>query len=162
MIRLEGDPVLKQPCRDFDFDDDFPRLLAERLYRAMMAERGAGLAAPQLGQAVRAFVIRRAGGWTACFNPKINERSATEVTEPEGCLSYPGIFVRVPRAISVDVQYQGIEGKWITGRYEGLEARAFQHELDHLTGRTLPDMVAAQAFQNARARALAKARPRSS
>lgn len=157
MILREGHPTLAIVCRPFDFATDKPLELADRMWLAMRRERGLGLAAPQIGEPVRAFILADPEGDRACFNPELIVGMEGQERALEGCLSYPGIFIYVRRWRAVRTRYQGADGQWKERTFTGMQARAFQHELDHLDGRTLPNMIPAQAWTNAKAAARLKA-----
>lgn len=103
--------------------------MAETMYDA----NGVGLAAPQIGVLKRVIVIDTGEGLIALINPEIIEASG-EQTDAEGCLSFPGIVGEVTRASKVKVKGLTPEGEEVVLEGEGLLARAFQHEIDHLDG----------------------------
>lgn len=112
----------------------------------MRKEHGIGLAATQIGQSKRVFVMEVHGRVRGCFNPEIT-KTATELTEyDEGCLSFPGQSCKLKRPDEISVRYQDPDGNWIEDVMVGLESRCFQHELDHLDGITMWDR---QKEQNA-------------
>lgn len=156
MILREGHPSLNQVCRPFVFGEDDPRALADRLTKAMRAERGVGLAAPQIGVEVCAFVILDGEGVVECFNPLVAVYQDGRERILEGCLSYPGVHVYVKRWRGLTARFQDAHGHWKDRRLVGQAAQAYQHELDHLDGRTLPNLVPAQAFALAKAKAKLK------
>lgn len=130
-----------------DFDDKLRALVAEMKDTMYLAE-GAGLAAIQVGEPVRLFIIdpevagRSADDPPIVFaNPELVEISEEEQTGDEGCLSFPGIFVPVKRGMRAKIRAQDAFGKTFELEGEALLARALQHETDHLTGRLLIDMV---------------------
>lgn len=162
MIVREGHPILSKVCEPWVFGEPHDashlnaQFLANRMRAAMEAERGLGLAAPQIGHAYRAFVLADTtivDGAIACFNPVILERLDGMERGQEGCLSYPGVFLYVRRHRRIKARFQDHDGLWREREFTGQQARAFQHELDHLDGRTLPDFVPAQAFALAKAKA---------
>ena len=132
-IVREGDPVLRKVSRPVEQIDE--RLwtmlddMAETLYRA----EGAGLAAPQVGILRRVVVIDVGEGLIELVNPVIIKKSGRQ-EEVEGCLSCPGQSGITRRPKRVTVQAQDRHGNPITLSGEGLLARAFCHELDHLDG----------------------------
>lgn len=155
-IRLEGDPFLEKACAPYEFGSKLmpdPITLARQLAESMWANKGLGLAAPQIGVGLRIFALLLSNGKAVtCFNPSVVTRYGGERRGEEGCLSYPGVFVQVRRAHGVEVRYQTSLGAWTDKVFEGQTARAFLHELDHLDGRTLKDLVPAQALALARSR----------
>ena len=107
----------------------------------MIQENGIGLAATQIGIAKRLFVMSVHGRDRICFNPEIIESSDVLIEFAEGCLSFPGDQCTIKRPDTIIVRYQDAAGNWIEDNLVGLEARCFQHELDHLDGITMHDKV---------------------
>ena len=136
MLVLEKDPILKKNCEDFDFSSDDAEKLAKRLSADMVNNEGIGLAAPQIGVPKRAFIIGDDSGILACFNPEIINYSEDEDWLTEGCLSFPGLYIKIKRPTSIDVRFQDMSGAWREMSMEGIVARCYQHELDHLNGVT--------------------------
>ena len=142
------DAQLRQKCADVTaFDENLRKLVAD-MADTMYAANGAGLAAIQVGQPLRMFIIEPEVAGLAqnepvvvFCNPEILEISEEAQTGDEGCLSFPGVFVPVKRGMRARVRAQDINGKVF--EVEGVElfARALQHESDHLIGRLLIDMV---------------------
>lgn len=129
------DKVLHTPCEDFDFDNppvdplDFACNLAE----TMLEKNGIGLAANQCGFPYRVFVLN-AEEIIPCFNPRIVDVSEEQIYLEEGCLSYPGLLVKVKRPRRIRIRYTEPNGNTITRVFDGITARAILHELDHLDG----------------------------
>lgn len=113
--------------------------IVDSMLGLMKKERGIGLAAPQIGMSKRLFVMEIDGQPRACFNPEITESSQNLVEYNEGCLSFKGKTCIIKRPDEISVRYQNYRGDWYTERLEGLWARCFQHELDHLDGITMWD-----------------------
>jgi peptide deformylase len=139
-LRKVSEPVVS-------FDDNLRKLVLEMKDTMYLAE-GAGLAAIQVGEPLRLFIIdpeiagRTADDLPVVFaNPELIEISEEEQTGDEGCLSFPGIFVPVKRGMRAKIRAQDLEGKTFELEGQGLLARALQHETDHLSGRLLIDMV---------------------
>jgi peptide deformylase len=119
--------------------------LARDMIETMYAAPGIGLAAPQVGVMLRLFVIdlslgRDPKGLIALVNPELTERDGMQLEE-EGCLSLPGYNATVARPNRVAVRGLDLSGKDIQLEGEGLLARAFQHEMDHLEGRVFLDRL---------------------
>jgi len=132
-----NDPILRTELTRFDFDDPpvDPYELASALNQKMIIEQGLGLAANQVGLPHRVFVLANAEArFIACFNPKIVDSSMTQILLEEGCLSYPGLYIKIRRPKIIKVRYTQSDGTTVTRKFDGLTARAFQHELDHLNG----------------------------
>lgn len=129
-----GDPILSKKSRPVEnFDEKLFTILddmKDTLYKA----EGAGLAAVQVGILRRIVVMDCGDGYLELVNPEIIERSEEVQHETEGCLSLPGKFGVTERPKSVIVKAQNREGKWCLYKGEGLKARCFCHEIDHLDG----------------------------
>jgi peptide deformylase len=134
-----GDPVLETPAEDItDFGTDELRKLVEDMFETMYANKGIGLAAPQIGIPKRLAVVDASGGEDASLrrvlvNPEITFREG-KVVDEEGCLSIPGFRENVSRAQSIVVKGKDIEGNDVQMPAEDLMARVMQHEIDHLDG----------------------------
>ena len=105
----------------------------------MQQHRAIGLAAPQIGHSLRLFVMEVEDRARVCFNPEIIQSSTVLTKYAEGCLSFPGESCTITRPDAISVRYQDAQGLWIEEDLVGLEARCFQHELDHLDGVTMYD-----------------------
>ena len=133
-----GDPVLETPTKPVEkFDEELQALVTDML-ESMYAAQGVGLAAPQIGISRRLAVIdvtngKNPEGRIICANPEIIHAEG-EQREEEGCLSVPGFRGHVARPQYVTVRAQDASGQQFEMRGEGLLARAFCHEIDHLDG----------------------------
>jgi len=133
-----GDPVLETPTKTVEkFDEELAALVAD-MFESMYAAQGVGLAAPQIGISRRLAVIdvtngKNPEGRIVCANPHVIHAEG-EQREEEGCLSVPGFRGHVARPLYVTVRAQDASGKEFEMRGEGLLARAFCHEIDHLDG----------------------------
>ena len=129
------DPILKHPLDKFDFQNPpmDPIELAHVLAETMIRENGLGLSANQIGLPYRVFAIK-AEQIIVCYNPIIVDSSEEQIYLEEGCLSFPLLFVKVKRPKTVKVRYTEPNGNIVTKVFDGLTARVFQHELDHLNG----------------------------
>lgn len=142
------DPILRQPTRPVtEFDRPLLELLAD-MTDTMYAKNGAGLAAIQVGAPLRLFIVEPtvAGKHendppVVFINPVIEWMSDETETSDEGCLSFPGVYVPVKRALKARTRALGVDGKEFVAEGEGLYARAMQHEIDHLDNRLLVDFV---------------------
>ena len=121
--------------------------LAHEMARIMYETNGCGLAAPQLGQNIRLIVSDCQWAETKkhdtiyMVNPQIIALSDETDIDFEGCLSVPGIVIKIERALEAEVRYTNLEGKEKTMNAQELWARCFQHEIDHLDGITMLDRV---------------------
>lgn len=103
-----------------------------------LGENAVALAAPQIAVPKRFFVMRLKGGAIkAFFNPIIRNRSNSTSNKTEGCLSIGGASIKVKRPRSLDLEYIDKSGDKRVEQFDGLQARAISHELDHLNGKTI-------------------------
>ena len=137
IVRYGNDVLRKPAAKVKKFDDDIRRLI-DRMYEVMEDSSGLGLAAPQIGVELQVFTYDIGEGPHAFVNPKIVRRKGEQVAV-EGCLSIPGIQGDVPRAEQVTLSGLDENGKPARIRAEGLLARVFQHEMDHLQGQLFID-----------------------
>ncbi len=134
-------PVLGEKAEPVGEIDVVIRALAERMIEIMLQTQGVGLAGPQAGVNLRIFVVSADGSRENAkiyINPSIETSGDMEVNE-EGCLSLPGIFAKIKRFKECTVTATDLEGNEFTEKGEGLLARAFQHEYDHLEGMMIKD-----------------------
>jgi len=137
------DPVLRQKAKPLTEINKEVYLKVEEMMELMYQAQGIGLAAPQVGWSVRLFIIDADGDSheeKVFINPVITEE-AGELNKEEGCLSFPGIMGKVVRAQRIKAQAYNLKGQKIEIEAEGLAARAWQHELDHLNGSLFIDKM---------------------
>lgn len=154
-IVIYPDPALRRRAAPLERIDDSVRAVARRMHVLMREAGGVGLAAPQVGLAWRMFVANVTGepeDARVFINPALRE--PTRQTEPyeEGCLSLPHVTGEItrPRGITIDALDE--HGRSVTLIAEGLEARVWQHEYDHLEGVLIIDrMPRADRMANKRA-----------
>jgi peptide deformylase len=133
-IRALGDPVLRQPAKAVTEFDRALRRLCDDMVETMYAAPGVGLAGPQVGRSLRLFVFDDGStGPIVMVNPELSD-GAGELTEDEGCLSIPGPYHVTPRFATIRCRAKDARGKEMELVGEGLLARIFQHETDHLDG----------------------------
>jgi len=142
VIRQLGDPILRSATAPVTaFDDDLRRLV-DRMFAAMYEAQGVGLAANQIGVALRLFVMDCEGVKLAVINPHVRDLSPDTIDDQlEGCLSVPGRHYPTPRATSATIIGQDERGHPVDRRGEGMVARCFQHEVDHLDGKLYLDRL---------------------
>jgi len=132
------DPLLRKKCQRVDNIDDSLITITEDMIETMYDASGLGLAANQIGLSSNLFVIdvgiaQEKRDPTVIINPVITA-SEDEVMGEEGCLSIPDIFAEIKRAQHVEVKGYDLNGNEVRYEAEGILARAFQHEMDHLQG----------------------------
>ena len=148
-IRTFGDPVLKSRATPVkDFDESLERL-AEDMKRVMRENEGVGLAANQIGRLKRIFVASFEDEEYAVVNPVIEEWSEASEKDIEGCLSIPETRVEVERSCTVTVSGKDPSGTPVHIKAEGLLARIFQHEIDHLDGVLILDRTDRESRKDA-------------
>lgn len=132
---IAPDPILRTKAQPVELPPQ-PKVieLADKMIAAMLHYHGLGLAAPQIGQSLRLIVIATPTHATAYLNPEILKLSWRKVDMEEGCLSLPGLFGLVRRPSRVLARYATLLGETQETWLEGLIARVFQHEVDHLNG----------------------------
>lgn len=140
-------PVLGQKAKPVEKIDDSIRALADKMVDIMVQYKGVGLAGPQAGVALRIFVASPDGSKKNAkvyINPEITPLGKLETAE-EGCLSLPGIWGKIRRYSKCSIKAQGLDGKEFSEEAEGLLARIFQHECDHLDGTLVADKLSTVA-----------------
>ena len=135
-----GEDVLTKKCRIVDKFDERLSELIDDMFDTLYAANGAGLAAPQVGILKRIAVIDIGDGPYELVNPEIIFTDGSQ-TGSEGCLSNPGKYGIVTRPNIVKVKAQDRHGEWHEYEGEGLLARAFCHETDHLDGHMFMEKV---------------------
>lgn len=139
-IRVQGDEVLTKVCKEVKVMTPRTLVLIEDMLETMYEAMGVGLAAPQVGILKRIVVIDVGEGPIVLINPEILETSG-EQTGDEGCLSVPGLAGQVTRPNYVKVKALDENMEEVIYEGEGLLARAFCHEIDHLDGRLYVEKV---------------------
>lgn len=134
-IRIFGDPVLGTVCAPVDEIDDGVRSLVADLLDSVKLPGRAGVAAPQIGVAVRAFSYNIDGDIGYILNPVLTEVRGEPVPTGEGCLSVPGLWHDAMRHPWARVEGIDLNGQPVVLEGEGLLAQALQHETDHLDGK---------------------------
>jgi len=134
-------PVLAEKAKPIETIDDSIRRLAARMIDLMVEYKGVGLAGPQAGVDLRIFVASPDGtreNAKVYINPEIEPSGPLESVE-EGCLSLPGLYAKIRRSSQCTVTATDLDGNRFTESAEGLLARAYQHEFDHLEGKLIKD-----------------------
>lgn len=131
---------LEKQVKEFDFSNMDPAEISKNMIDTMHKYKGIGLAANQVGVDAQIFVMGEKDPMTV-INPIITEVGTEKVEMEEGCLSFPGLYMKVSRPSVVSVQYLDIEQKECIIKLEGFHARVFLHEYDHLQGITFDQRV---------------------
>ncbi|MCD6106600.1 MAG: peptide deformylase [Caldisericaceae bacterium] len=137
-----GNPVLRKKAQKIKSIDKKIVDLVKKMFKTMDAGKvpGVGLAAPQVGVSIALFVYKVDDDKGVVINPVIVSKKGEEVKE-EGCLSVPGVYGPVKRAEKIIVKGLNIKGKRFKLNLDGLKARVFQHETDHLNGIIFTDYI---------------------
>lgn len=137
-IRVFGDPALRKKAKTVKkVTPECLRVLSE-MAQLMYAQSGIGLAAPQVGITESMIIADIGTGLYKLINPKIVKKKGTQAIE-EGCLSVPGVCIKVKRAGKVVINARNEEFSPVTIEAEGLLACVLQHEMDHLNGKLIVD-----------------------
>ncbi|MDZ4823790.1 MAG: peptide deformylase [Flavobacteriales bacterium] len=151
-----GDPVLKKKAQEIN--EDFPDLqqLVDDMFATMNNAKGVGLAAPQVGQSIRLFIVDAspfaeeedgdplcAGFKRVFINPIIFEEEGEEWPFEEGCLSIPGLREEVMRKPKIKIEYYDEKWDLYEEELDGFRARVVQHEYDHIEGKLFLDRISA-------------------
>lgn len=136
-----GEPILRQKSKKVHRVDAYVRQLVDDLLDTVYDAPGAGLSAPQVGVPLRVIVNVAEEREHVVINPEIVDESEEIEESDEGCLSIPGWWGPVKRNLRVTVRGLSRTGKPIKIKAEGMEARCFQHEIDHLNGVLFIDRI---------------------
>lgn len=137
-IRIVGDPILRKKAKKVIRVESQHSVILSRMSQLMYESKGIGLAAPQVGFNQRMIVVDIGTGLYKLVNPRIVKKTGRQSME-EGCLSVPGIYVKVSRAKTVVVEALDENGKTQNIQAQDLLACVFQHEIDHLEGKLIVD-----------------------
>ena len=132
-IRIYPDPILRKRAAPIKNIDGKIKEMVDRMVDTMYANKGIGLAAPQIGILNQIIVVGLGKDWRALINPEIVEGEGESVME-EGCLSLPNIEVPVKRMEKVYIRAWNLDGKEASLELSNFSGRVYQHEIDHLNG----------------------------
>jgi len=134
-------PILRKKCEGVKEVTEEIKNLGWDMVETMEENEGIGLAAPQVGELKRVIIVQMEKGPEVFINPKILKKTReTEIME-EGCLSFPGLFLKIKRAKGVEIEALDGAGEKVKIKAGGLPARIFQHEIDHLDGILFIDRI---------------------
>lgn len=148
-IRIFGDPVLRAVCAPIEEIDDGVRALVTDLVETVELPGRAGVAAPQIGVALRAFSYNIDGDVGYVLNPVLAEVRGEPEPTGEGCLSVPGLWHDAQRYPWARVEGIDLDGEAVVLEGEGLLAQALQHETDHLDGKLFLSRLDAETRKRA-------------
>ena len=148
----ENHPMLRMPIPEYKGALPSPVMtnLIKRLKLTMKLYGGIGLSANQCGIFERVFISGTDECQLACINPKLIGTSAGMIKADEGCLSFPGLYIKIDRPNSIQVEFTDENGQVQQTMLEGLSARCFLHELDHMNGKKFIEYAGPVALQMAR------------
>ncbi len=148
------DPILRQPTVPVKFDtlEEQKRVayLSFSLCETLGELQGLGLSANQVGLKERICAINMGSEIWVLINPEIIETSGEPAEYGEGCLSYPGLYLKLKRPSHIKVKFQAIGGQVVEHEFDGLTAVCIQHEIDHLNGIVYTDKVSAIKLDQAK------------
>jgi peptide deformylase len=148
-IVMYGDPVLRQRAKEIPQGTDVKQLIAD-MFETMDAASGIGLAAPQIGKAIRLFIVDGTAledepdmeNFKKVFiNPQVINETGNPWEFEEGCLSIPNIREKISRKEKVKIKYYDEEWNLKEEEYDGMKARIIQHEYDHIEGKMFVDYL---------------------
>jgi len=135
-IKKYPDPILRKRADKIEKISPAIIQLGKDMIAAMerSVPEGVGLAGPQVGVPKRIIVVQTEKGPMIFINPEILKENKEKEIMEEGCLSFPGFSLKIKRPKKIDLEYVGINGEKEKIKAEGILARIFQHEIDHLDG----------------------------
>lgn len=138
-VRLIDDPILRAVCAPVDLNLFGVDQLLSLMYDAMTAKGGIGIAANQVGHSWRIFILKDNSSYIAYINPEVVSMEELVQFEGEACLSIPGASATTNRYKRLTLTWQGVDGISISASFQGMDAFAIQHEMDHLNGKLYID-----------------------
>lgn len=147
-----NNPILKQSTPEWSFKSPpvNPLQLSNEMIEAVKEFKGLGLSCPQVGLPYRMFVMGFDKEIVAFFNPRVLEFSKETQLFEEGCLSFPGLHIKIRRSVNIHIDYYDWTGKHHESKFSGLTARIFQHETDHVNGIPFTQRAGKMALQVAK------------
>ncbi len=133
-IKKYPNPILKKRTEKVKEITPEIKELIFNMKETLRAEKGIGLAAPQVGISKKVIIINAGQDYAAFINPRTINKSFKKVKGEEGCLSFPKLWLEIKRHKEIRVKALNEDGKEILLKAEGFSARVFQHEIDHLNG----------------------------
>ncbi len=127
-------PILRKKSKKIEIIDRKIKKLAQDMLETLKSAQGLGLAAPQVGESISLFVLNFGEKSLVFINPEIIKKSKKKEVLEEGCLSFPGLFLKIKRPKEIEIKALDLNGQEIKRKFNGLDARVIQHEIDHLNG----------------------------
>jgi len=147
-------PILRKPTIPYDFNaaDSHKNAiyLMFSLSETLNATGGLGLSANQVGLSNKVCVVNMGDEIWTLFNPEIIDQSEVKTEYAEGCLSYPGLYLKLNRPDHIKVRFQAVTGEFIEREFDGLTAVCVQHEIDHLNGILFTDNMSQLKLERAK------------
>lgn len=143
-VLTDPNETLRVPSEPLSVEDILKpetQTLIDDMIETMYAEKGVGIAAPQIGIHKRIIIVDTGDGAHAFINPKISRKSIRKVESEEGCLSVPGVYGMVRRHKTCHLDAYTRDGRKISMKLKGFPSIVFQHETDHLNGILFIDNV---------------------
>jgi len=140
-IKKYPDPILRKKSQEVKMITPEIKKLIENMIETMEKNQGFGLSASQVGVLKRVIVAETERGPLDLINPKIIKNSKEKILDEEGCLSFPGLFLKIKRWKEVEIKAFNNKGEKIQIKTEDLPARILQHEIDHLDGILFIDRI---------------------
>jgi len=143
-IRLFTDQIISKVCQPVtDFNDPKLETLVQEMVETCMANRGVGLAAPQVGEDKQLAIlhVENRTKIMTIINPKIIAHTKEKEKLDEGCLSAPGVTIPMKRYKGVEVEFYNLLGEKIQARFTDYDCRIFLHEFDHLQGKCIANTL---------------------
>lgn len=134
-------PVLRKKCEEVKEITEEIKNLASDMVQILEKSQGIGLAASQIGELKRIIAVQTGKGTKVFINPKIIAKTKETEAAEEGCLSFPGLFLKIKRAKRVEIEALNEDSEILRIKAEGFPARVFQHEIDHLDGILFIDQI---------------------
>jgi peptide deformylase len=141
-IRVYPDAILRKKAGGVQNIDGQVKEIVDRMAEVMYANKGIGLAAPQIGISLQIIVVGLENGWKAWINPELVSGEGESILE-EGCLSLPALEVPVKRKEKAFLRAWDLDGKEMNLEVSGFSSRVYQHEIDHLHGILIIDHISA-------------------
>ena len=139
------DPILREPTVPVKFEtpEDYKKAnyLSFSLAETLVELQGLGLSANQVGLKERICAINMGNEVWVMINPEIIESAGEAAEYSEGCLSYPGLYLKLKRPNHIKVKFQAVGGQFVEQEFDGLTAVCVQHEIDHLNGTVYTDLI---------------------